>query len=61
MTFREFAKTQDVSPTSPMIDIFDAAQMYYETKRPIPNHTDTADWWEAAEKYAERICGWYAK
>jgi len=60
MTFREFAKTQDVTPTSPMIDIFDVAQMYYEEfRRPIPNHTDTADWWEAAENFAERICSWY--
>ena len=60
MTFREFAKTQDVTPASPMVDIFDAAQDYYETKHPIPSWDD-ADWWEAAEKYAERICSWYAE
>ena len=62
MTFREFAKTQDVIPTSPMVDIFDVAQMYYEENiRPLPGHMDTADWWEAAEKYAELICSWYAE
>tara|TARA_R110000824_G_scaffold163930_1_gene339837 strand:- start:864 stop:1049 length:186 start_codon:yes stop_codon:yes gene_type:complete len=61
MTFPQYAATQGVKSTDPLIDIIDCAVEHYEMTTPPCDPDYESLWFDEAHEYADKVSSKFAR